>query len=216
MPLSFWKIKTNRLKKFSLFFDRWRNTFQDNRILSNLRSMLKTNPPATRTRADKQAFTLIELLVVISIIAILASLGFPAVNGAIDSARKARASSDVAQIATAVVAYEVEYGRLPTNSGSDVNPTLMNALTGATTNDNPRKIVFLEASPWKKGRGGTNGSGFCDPWDSNSVYQIALDSGYSNSVNAGTNSTNIMKKVAVWNVPTGTASEKTRRYVTSW
>ena len=177
--------------------------------------MLMTNPPATRTRTDKQAFTLIELLVVISIIAILASLAFPAVNGAIDSARKARAGSDVAQIATAVVAYEVEYGRLPTHSGSAVNSNLMATLTGNST-DNPRKIVFLEASEWKKGRGGTNGSGFCDPWDSNSVYQIALDTNYTNSVLAGTNSTKIMKKVAVWNNPTGTASEKTRRYVTSW
>jgi prepilin-type N-terminal cleavage/methylation domain-containing protein len=175
-----------------------------------------TNPPASRTRTDKQAFTLIELLVVISIIAILASLGFPAVNGAIDSARKARAGSDVAQIATAVVAYEVEYGRLPTNSGSAVNPTLMDALTGATTNDNPRKIVFLEASPWKKGKGGTNGSGFCDPWDSTNVYQIALDTNYDNLVTAGTPSTNITKKVAVWNNPTGTDAEKKRRYVTSW
>ena len=183
--------------------------------------MLMTNPPATQTRADKQAFTLIELLVVISIIAILASLGFPAVNGAIDSARKARAGSDVAQIATAVVAYEVEYGKLPTHTGSDVNSTLMATLSGNST-DNPRKIVFLEASEWKKGRGGTNSSGFCDPWDSTNVYQIAIDSGsadqtnYDNYVTAGTNSTNIMKKVAVWNIPTGTDAEKKRRYVTSW
>ena len=177
--------------------------------------MLMTNPPATRTRTDKQAFTLIELLVVISIIAILASLAFPAVNGAIDSARKARAGSDVAQIATAVVAYEVEYGKLPTHTGSAVNSTLMATLTG-NSSDNTRKIVFLEASEWKKGRGGTNSSGFCDPWDSNSVYQIALDTNYDNLVTAGTNSTNITKKVAVWNNPTGTASEKTRRYVTSW
>jgi prepilin-type N-terminal cleavage/methylation domain-containing protein len=175
-----------------------------------------TNPPATRTRTDKQAFTLIELLVVISIIAILASLSFPAVNGAIDSARKARASSDVAQIATAVVAYEVEYGRLPTHSGSAVNSTLMATLTGNST-DNPRKIVFLETSAWKKGRGGTNGSGFCDPWDSASVYQITLDTDYNNEVTAGNPSTNIMKKVAVWNNPTtGTDAEKKRRYVTSW
>ena len=177
--------------------------------------MLITNPPAARTRHDQQAFTLIELLVVISIIAILASLAFPAVNGAIDSARKARAGSDVTQIATAVVAYEVEYGRLPTHTGSAVNSTLMATLTGNST-DNPRKIVFLEASEWKKGRGGTNSSGFCDPWDSASVYQIALDTNYDNLVTAGTNSTNITKKVAVWNIPTGTASEKTRRYVTSW
>jgi prepilin-type N-terminal cleavage/methylation domain-containing protein len=179
--------------------------------------MLMTNPPANRTRTDKQAFTLIELLVVISIIAILASLSFPAVNGAIDSARKARANSDVAQIATAVVAYEVEYGRLPPHSGSDVDTTFLNMLGTNDTVNNPRKIVFLETSEWKKGRGGTNSSGFCDPWDETSVYQIALDTDYNNEVTAGTNSTNIMKKVAVWNNPTtGTVSEKKRRYVTSW
>jgi prepilin-type N-terminal cleavage/methylation domain-containing protein len=178
--------------------------------------MLKTNPPATRTRTDKQAFTLIELLVVISIIAILASLGFPAVNGAIDSARKARAGSDVAQIATAVVAYEVEYGKLPSFTGNSVDTTFLNMLGTNDTVNNPRKIVFLETSPWKKGKGGTNGSGFCDPWDATSVYQIALDTDYNNEVTAGTNSTTITKKVAVWNNPTGTASEKTRRYVTSW
>jgi prepilin-type N-terminal cleavage/methylation domain-containing protein len=175
-----------------------------------------TNPPATRARTDKQAFTLIELLVVISIIAILASLGFPAVNGAIDSARKARAGSDVAQIATAVVAYEVEYGKLPSFTGNSVDTTFLNMLGTNDTVNNPRKIVFLETSPWKKGKGGTNGSGFCDPWDATSVYQIALDTDYNNEVTAGTNSTTITKKVAVWNNPTGTASEKTRRYVTSW
>ena len=166
-------------------------------------------------QAQRLGFTLIELLVVISIIAVLAGLAFPAVNGAMDSARKARANSDVTQIATAVVAYETEYGRLPTISGNSVNTAFLNILTQTNTN-NPRGIVFLELSEWKKGKGGTNGSGFCDPWDSNSVYQIALDTNYSNSVTAGTNGTNIMKKVAVWNNPTGTAAEKTRRYVTSW
>jgi len=171
--------------------------------------------PTPRPQAQRLGFTLIELLVVISIIAILAGLAFPAVNGAMDSARKARAQSDVTQIATAVVAYETEYGRLPTNSGTSVNSAFLATLSGNGT-DNPRKIVFLELSEWKKGKGGTNGSGFCDPWDSASVYQIALDTNYDNSVTAGTNSTNIMKKVAVWNVPTGTDSEKKRRYVTSW
>ena len=153
---------------------------------------------------------MIELLVVISIIAVLAGLAFPAVNGAMDSARKARAKSDVSQIATAVVAYETEYGRLPTNSGTSVNSAFLATLSGNST-DNPRKIVFLELSEWKKGKGGTNGSGFCDPWDSASVYQIALDTNYDNSVTAGTNSTNIMKKVAVWST-----NSVTNRRVTSW
>ena len=174
--------------------------------------------PTPRPQAQRLGFTLIELLVVISIIAVLAGLAFPAVNGAMDSARKARAKSDVTQIATAVVAYETEYGKVPTVSGNSVNSAFLDILTGVNTNAdaNPRKIVFLEVSEWKKGKGGLSSSGFSDPWDSASVYQIALDTNYDNSVTAGTNSTNIMKKVAVWNNPTGTTTEKTRRYVTSW
>jgi prepilin-type N-terminal cleavage/methylation domain-containing protein len=180
---------------------------------------MSKNPSPARSRTERQGFTLIELLVVISIIAVLAGLAFPAVNGAMDSARKARAKSDVTQIATAVVAYETEYGVLPTVTSSNVDSTLIGMLTG----NNTRKIVFLEASAWKKGKGGTNSSGaFCDPWDSTNIYKISLDSGtsddtnYDNKIKAGTNSELIMKKVAVWNNPTGTDSEKKRRYVTSW
>ena len=181
--------------------------------------MLITNPPAARTRHDQQAFTLIELLVVISIIVILASLSFPAVNGAIDSARKARAGSDVTQIATAVVAYEVEYGRLPiTNSTagdftSVVDLNFIKILTGENTNANanPRKIAFIEVTDWKKGKGGTNSQGWGDPWDSNSLYSIVLDGNYDNKVDAGNPSTNLFKKVAVWST-----NSNTRRRVTSW
>jgi prepilin-type N-terminal cleavage/methylation domain-containing protein len=171
------------------------------------------NPPTAHTRTEKLGFTLIELLVVISIIAVLAGLAFPAVNGAMDNARKARAKSDISQIATAVVAYDAEYGVLPTITVSSVDSTLLGTLTG----NNTRKIVFLETSEWKKGKGGTNSKGWCDPWDSNSVYQIAIDSGtldqtnYDNIVKAGTNSTNIMKKVAVWST-----NSNTSRRVTSW
>jgi len=181
--------------------------------------MINQNPSPTRSQAERNGFTLIELLVVISIIAVLAGLAFPAVNGAMDSARKARAKSDVSQIATAVVAYETEYGVLPTVTVSNVDSSLIETLTG----NNTRKIVFLETSAWKKGKGGTNSDGaFCDPWDSTNVYKIAVDSGslddtnYDNKIKAGTNSEIIIKKVAVWNVPTGTDSEKKRRYVTSW
>lgn len=170
--------------------------------------------------ATRRAFTLIELLVVISIIAILASLAFPAVNGALDSARKARAKNDVTQIATAVVAYETEYGKLPEHSGATVDKSLMDILTGADADKNPRKIVFLEASAWKKGQGGTNSSGaFCDPWDNASVYKIAMDNqssdatNYDNRIKAGKTPVDLMKKVAVWNEP---ATDTNRRYVTSW
>lgn len=185
--------------------------------------MISQTPPSCSSKPllrfpAHHGFTLIELLVVISIIAILASLAFPAVNGALDSARKARAKNDVVQIATAVVAFETEYGRLPTNASGTipVNNNFLNILTGVDAANNPRRIVFLELSEWKRGQGGTNSVGFCDPWGNTTPYQIVLDHDYNNSVAAGTNGTNLMKKVAVWNVPTGSASERTRRYVTSW
>lgn len=170
----------------------------------------------TKTTVRPQAFTLIELLVVISIIAILASLAFPAVNGAIDSARKAQAKNNAVQIANAVVAYETEYGKLPTNSGSTVDGNFMKILTANDSANNPRAIVFLEGLAWTKGKGGTNSVGYCDPWDNTKPYAIALDSDYDNKVDVSTNggasgSYSIMKKVGVWN------QNSTNKYqVRSW
>ena len=162
--------------------------------------------PKSKTSA---AFTLVELLVVISIIAILAGLSFPAVNGAMDSAKKTQAKSNAVQIAAAVSAYEVEYGKLPTLTGTTVDKTFVDILT----TNNSRGIVFLEAQAWKKGKGGTNSVGYCDPWSSNTPYSIALDAGsadatnYDNNIKVSTNggasgATSVMKKVGVWNVPT--------------
>lgn len=172
--------------------------------------------------APRHAFTLMELLVVIAIIGILASLLFPAVNGALDAARKAQAKNDVTQIATAVLAYETEYGRLPGNPTSDtsgpVDTTLVNTLAAITTNDNPRRIVFLEVTAARKGRSGTNSSGFVDPWQA--LYRIALDGNYDNTLTAGTNSQSLRKRVAVWNNPqdhtNASDGQRARRYVTSW
>ena len=163
--------------------------------------MDRLNPTTTNSKKST-AFTLVELLVVISIIAILAGLSFPAVNGAMDSAKKTHAKSNAVQIAAAVSAYEMEYGKLPTFTGSTVDKDLV----GILTTSNSRGIVFLEPPAWKKGKGGTNSSGdYCDPWSSNSVYAIALDTNYDNLVRVSTNgepsgSYDLMRKVGVWNV----------------
>ena len=175
--------------------------------------------------SENSAFTLIELLIVIAIIGILMSLLFPAVNGAIDAARKAQAKNDVTQIATAVTAYYTEYGRLPdTNSSAqDVSGAWLQALGGSNSGSslNPRQIVFIELPTAKGGKKGVDSNGtWVDPWGGK--YRIAFDGGYSNSVTGGTNNVpNIRKVVAVWNDPstqnpTPTASQQTRRYVVSW
>ncbi len=171
------------------------------------------------------AFTLIELLVVIAIIGILMALLFPALSTAMDSAKRTQAKNDVVQLATAITAYETEYGRLPTNGGASggVSSTFLEPLLGVSTNTNsgnPRKIVFIELNAAKKGKGGTNTNGaFVDPWGG--AYQFSIDSDYDNSItNAGTNSQSIRKRAAVWNAPSthsnSTAAQQKRRYVTSF
>jgi hypothetical protein len=74
----------------------------------------------------------------------------------------------------------------------------------------------MEATEWRKGKGGTNDKGYCDPWGNTNTYQIAMDVNYTNEITAGTNNIKLRKRVAVWNLPSGSASEKSRRYVTSW
>jgi prepilin-type N-terminal cleavage/methylation domain-containing protein len=175
---------------------------------------------------ERSAFTLIELLIVIAIIGILMSLLFPAVNTAIDAARKAQAKHDVVQIATAVIAYEAEYGRLPyTNSAAqDVGDHWLKALGGSNVDSlNPRQIVFIELPNAKGGKKGVTAAGtWVDPWAG--TYKIMFDDNYDNTlIGVGTNGTGgtIRKKVAVWNDPSTqtnnpTPAQQKRRYVTSW
>ncbi len=124
------------------------------------------------------AFTLIELLVVIAIIAILAGLAFPAVQGAMGSAKKAQARNDVNQLAAAVKAFQLEYGKLPATK--DDAAEVVKALIGSNTTVNPRNIVFFEPKTAKGGKKGWDGSNYLDPWGS--PYKVVLDLGYSNKI----------------------------------
>lgn len=175
---------------------------------------------------SSRAFTLIELLIVIAILGILMALLFPAVQGALDAAKKAQAKNDVVQIATAITAYETEYGRLPSGNITTVDSTLVASLVGGSANtNNPRQITFIEVQAAKKGKSGTNGTGFVDPWGG--VYKIKLDNDadttpYDNRLEGvGTNNASVMKKVAVWSDPSthtdsASATKKNRRGVNSW
>src|SRR5205085_5256690 len=67
-----------------------------------------------RGRAHDRAFTLIELLVVIAIIVILASLLFPVLSRAKESARSAICSSNLRQMMAASANYSLDNkGRMP-------------------------------------------------------------------------------------------------------
>ena len=177
------------------------------------------NRISTNNKKEASAFTLIELLVVISIIAILAGLLMPAANSALNSAKKTTAKNQAVQIATAIMAYETEYGRLPAFIGNTLSPANVAMLASASdASNNPRGIIFIEASAWKKGKGGTNSSGFCDPFEATNVYSVSLDTNYANiqsnvALGGGFGATNLTKHIMVWTAP---KIGKTNVLIDSW
>jgi prepilin-type N-terminal cleavage/methylation domain-containing protein len=142
-------------------------------IAQSHRPTLRHLVSGLRLRRRLAAFTLVELLVVMAIIAILAGLGLAAMQGAMNSSKRAQARNDVNQLASAVKSYTLEYGRLP-ESGKVV---------AALTGENPKKIVFFEAKPAKgePPRNGLSGTEMMDPWGK--PYTFQLDEDYDNKVN---------------------------------
>jgi type II secretory pathway pseudopilin PulG len=143
-------------------------------------------------------------LVVISIIGLLAGLGFPAVNGAMKAGKKAEVAAMAESIKTAVNAYYAEYSAYPSNSSGKTDANFLSLMTTTNTNGgNYRGIAFLEVPPKF-----TNSTGIVTPkgfykGTTQSNFFILMDTGnlgyvLPKTLSSTLTTTNVPNTVAVW------------------
>ena len=95
-------------------------------------------------RTTRRAFTLIELMLVLIILAILAAVVVPKFSNRREQANDARARTDIANLETALDAFNIDTGRYPTSDEG------LNALVNQPSNVTGWKgyIKTVNNDPW--------------------------------------------------------------------
>ena len=91
--------------------------------------------------SSSRGISVIEVLIVIALLIASMALLFPVVRIGFSPESKAQAKNDVVQIATAVIAFETEYGRLPGTNSGGVSGDVLAALTGSIGEEVQKRVA---------------------------------------------------------------------------
>lgn len=197
-------------------------------------------PPKPWRRRARQGFTLIELLVVIAIIGGLAAILIPSLAGALRSAKRARALSQITALEGAIKGFIGEYGIPPLPQGvnigdadqeftGDAQAQIIQILCNWDDANwpggkrNKREIVFLDLDPKSFDVSSVSdmkdaliANGYRDPWEN--PYGILLDLNLDDRIvglYGGTADNPIRAKVGVYSLgEKGEADADNPRYKT--
>jgi prepilin-type N-terminal cleavage/methylation domain-containing protein len=159
------------------------------------------------TLSRRCGFTLVELLVVISIIAVLASLGFAGFNMAIQKAKKTSAKAAISSLVQACNDYYEDESQLPLNEGATADQErlsdneLMSILVGleSAREENPTGTSYFK---YKKasGKGQTKYDGLdrnksraqlYGPWknrqENDRFYRLMMDYDFDEEIDEPSN-----------------------------
>jgi prepilin-type N-terminal cleavage/methylation domain-containing protein len=153
---------------------------------------------------SRNGFTLVELLIVISIIMVLAALGFAGVQNALKNAKKVQSLNMATNLAMGIQNFYDEYGYLPvsnpgagsyqTNSGDGVTILKVLVAKEATGNSqlNTKYINYLtiKAAKGRKagmdyGSSGSDPNGLYDAWGK--PFTIIFDDDYNDEITLPSN-----------------------------
>ena len=127
----------------------------------------------------KHAFTLIEMLVVLAIIAILATILLPAINGAMKKGKVARAKAEISDLEGAIKRFYAEYTKMPLPKGSKFGDA-ENGFTDQQQAQIIQVLLNLDSGNWPGGKRNTKQMPFLDI--NPSSFWIAAQGRYAKTI----------------------------------
>jgi general secretion pathway protein G len=125
--------------------------------------------PSIRIRRSTAAFTLVEMVLVLGIVGLLIGVGITQMGGVLVTGKKTRCKGDITSLSSAMRAYEVSCGVLP-STDQGINALVEKPTGRPSPSSWTRQLDKLIVDPWSNpynySRPATRSKGQFDIWSS--------------------------------------------------